>query len=352
MNTYQYKQQGMTLTELMVAVAVGLVVSAAVAGLFLQTTASNKQNEHITYLQDNGRYALKILADDLEMSNFWAGLSASNRNNIAIDDENIAMDGASATIKASLDNDVNTLCDNGAGSVGANWNYSFSVPMSYITSATQSAALAAYPCIDNDDNSLDFVAGSYVLMIKRTKGLEESASQVDGRPYIRGNRSTATLHKYMSADSDPPPSGFFDWQYLAHIYYIAQDSGCTTCVPKLVRQSLKEANPASGDPEFATEELAEGIERFHIMFGIDASPASGDGEIEFYTSTPTAAQLANAITAKIYVLARSETQITGYTNDKGYDLGDQPTYTPNDGYYRRVFSTTVVMKNTEAVLEM
>lgn len=349
----------MTITELMVAVAIGLIVSAAVAGLFLQTTASNNQNEQITYLQDNGRYALKVLADDLQMANFWAGLSASNRSTIAIDNVNIATDGGTATIVATLDTTVNNLCDDGGTPTGQpiNWNYSFTTPIGYIRTATQSAALAAYPCIDNSDNSLDFMANSYVLMIKRTKGLEESTSQVPGRLYIRGNRSTATLHKFVAggppSGTDSPPSGFFDWQYISHIYYIAQDSGCDPCVPKLVRQSLKEASPATNEPKFATEELAEGIEKFHIMFGIDDTPTAGDGEIDFYTSTPNALQLSKAITAKIYVLARSKKEVLGYSNDKSYQLGDlayDPD--PNDGYYRRVFTTTVVMKNTQAVLQM
>ena len=64
-------EHGLTITELMVAMAVGLIVSAAVAGLFLQTSSSNTQNNEIGYIQDNGRYALKVLSDDLEMSNFW-----------------------------------------------------------------------------------------------------------------------------------------------------------------------------------------------------------------------------------------------------------------------------------------
>jgi len=335
--------------ELMVAVAVGLIVSAAVAGLFLQTTASNNQNDEITYIQDNGRYALKLLADDLEMSNFWAGLPASNGAAIPIDDVAVAQDGGSPTISATINTDVNVLCGDGGSSVGANWNYDFSQPLEILVNTTASNAETNYPCIDNDDNSLDFVAGTDVLVIKRTKGFEESSGQTPGRPYVRGNRSTATLHKF-DGDTDPPPTGFFDWQYLNHIYYIAQDTGCTApCTPKLVRQALKEDATPSNDPSYSTEELAEGIERFHIMFGIDTN---GDAVVDTFTSTPTATQLLNAVIAKVYVLARGASPVTGYTNDKTYQLGDLAVAAANDSFYRRVFTTTVIMKNTEAVIEM
>lgn len=348
MKTFSYKQQGMTITELMVAVAIGLIVSAAVAGVFLQTTSSNNQNEEITYIQDNGRYALKLLADDLEMSNFWAGLSASNRTGIQTDNTSVAQDGGTATISVTIDQ-TSVGCSPASPST-ANWNYDFDQPIQYMKEVTKTDAFDAFPCIDNADAPLLFVEGRNVLMIKRTKGLEESSGQTNGRPYIRGNRNVATVHKYVSGTTAAPPTGYFDWQYLNHIYYIAQDDPCgNPCPPKLVRQALKEdTTTPSNDPVYVTEELAEGIEGFHVMFGIDTDT---DGVVDTFTSTPSDDQILNAIVAKIYVVARSESEIVGYHNDKTYVVGDI-TFTPNDNYYRRVFTTTVVMKNTEAVVQM
>ena len=333
------KQKGLTITELMVAVAVGLVVSAAVAGLFLQTSSSNKQNNEIGYIQDNGRYALKVISDDLEMSNFWAGMSASDRGSIMVDNVNIAKDGATETVIASIDDTLN-----GCSAGTANWNYDFNQPLVYLNNTSKAAAQGIFPCITN---APELITGTDVVMIKRTKGLEISANQVDGRPYIRGNRTVATLHKYQNGSTAAPPAGFFDWQYLTHIYYIARD--CDTCEPKLVRQALKEDSTPANDPDFATEELAAGIERFNIQFGIDNN---SDGVADFFTSNPTNIQILDAVTAKVFVLARAKNEIRGYKNTKSYQLGDLAVAAANDGYYRRVFSTTVVMKNTQAVLEM
>ena len=341
------KQQGMTIAELMVAVAVGLIVSAAVAGLFLQTTASNNQNNEITYLQENGRYALKIIADDLEMSNFWAGLSASNRTGITLENSSAV---SSTIATGEITGNINTLCENAAATTaGENWNYLPDQPLQVVTNATETDALDAFPCIENSDNSLDFVEGRNVLMIKRTRVQEESSGQTNGRPYVRGNRTVATFHKYVNGTTDPPPTGFFDWQYLNHIYYIAQDSSCDPCVPKLVRQALKENPDPTKEPVYVTEEIAEGIEGFHIEWGLDTT---GNGIVDTFTGAPTNAQLLNAIIAKIYVVARSESEVVGYNNSKTYVIGSLPEWEPGDGYYRRIFSTTVVMKNTEAILQM
>jgi type IV pilus assembly protein PilW len=353
---FKYRQDGMTLTELMVAVAIGLVLSTAIMGLFLQTSSSNNQNNEIGYLQDNGRYALKALSDDLEMSNFWAGMSASDSGSIRFDDNNVAQDGGNPTIIASINFDVNLLCGDAKATTnpGENWNYNFNQPLSYLDTAKIADAQAAFPCITNVPI---FIDDTDVLMISRTRGEQLAASQKLGRPYIRGNRSVATLHKYdAGVGTKAPPTGYFDWQYLNHIYYIAKD--CAACdEPKLYRQALKEAgilpstsNPSTDDPEFTTEEIAAGIERFNIEFGIDNN---SDGVADFFSAAPSDADILNAVVAKIYLLARSQNEVQGYKNTKVYQLGNVAVDpNPDDGYYRRVFSTTVSMKNTQAVLAM
>jgi len=330
------RQAGLTLTELMVAVAVGLIVTTAVAGVFLQTSSSNKQNDQVGYIQDNGRYALKILADDLEMSNFWAGLSASNRTSILPDDTSLSI-GSTLAVSGSTTYALKTGYI-GCSSGTANWNYDFSDPLGYMNNVSASTAQGDYPCIPSMDD------GNDVLMVKRTKGLEQTSDYHDGRPYIRGNRNVATVHRYVTGQTASPPSGYYDWEYIAHIYYIKDAT--------LKRQALKEdaTVPATNNPAFTEEEIASGIEKFHVVFGLDSN---SDGVADYYTSSPTQAQLTDqALLAKVYVLARGSKEVVGYKNDKKYQLGDLTVNAANDGYYRRVFSTMVVMKNTEAILQM
>ena len=77
--------------------------------------------------------------------------------------------------------------------------------------------------------------------------------------------------------------------------------------------------------------------------GIDTD---SDGYANAYTGTPTAVQLAAAVTARVYVLVRTQTTIAGYVNDKTYRLGGATVGPFNDGFYRRVYTSTVVLRNT------
>ena len=66
-----------------------------------------------------------------------------------------------------------------------------------------------------------------------------------------------------------------------------------------------------------------------------------------YTASPTAAELDQAVNAKIYLLVRSVSEVPGYTNDKTYSLGETTIAALNDGFYRRLMQTTVVLRNGE-----
>jgi len=324
-------QAGFTIVELMVAMAIGLIVSAAVAGLFVQSKSSYIQNDQIGIMQENGRFALKILADDLVMVDYWGGIQSPT--SIATDTVDINGDGTN-DIVANIDQ-----TDTGCGPTGvANWNYDFTNTLSYLDSTDTTAVAAVFPCVGTIKSSTD------VLLVKRVKGLSfvDEDDLINGRPYVRTNQLLGTVFRHKSASTLDPPSGYSDWQYLAHIYYIEDN--------QLKRQALREVtspnDPSANDPEFVEEVLADGIEQFNILYGIDSN---SDGIAEFFTSAPSDAQIATAVVARIYVLARSGSEVMGYTNAKSFVLGNLDVAAANDGYYRRVFSTSVVMRNPLSV---
>jgi len=310
-NTKLLVQKGLTITELMIAVAAGLIVSAAVAGLFLQSQSSYNQNDEIGYLQENGRYALRVLEEDLSMVNYFGGIQIP-------------------TVITVTDADLG-LTSNGCGAA-AGWNYSLATTVSYLSQTDTTAVNAVYPCITSIDEDTD------VLMIKRAKGeFFTAASQLaSNTPYLRSNKTSASIHK-KDGDTVDPPAGYLDWQYLVHIYYIKDT--------QLKRQTLVAGSP----PSFSEDILAEGVEQFHMVYGIDST---GDGFADHFDSSPADAVIANAVLARIYVLIRGSREMAGYTNDKVFQLGDLTVAAANDGYYRRVFNTSVGLKNPQAVIQL
>lgn len=72
--------RGVTLIELMVAMVLGLLVSAGIITLFLSTSSSNRVQTQLARLQEDGRFAVGKLNDDLSMA---TGMYCNNTGGVA-----------------------------------------------------------------------------------------------------------------------------------------------------------------------------------------------------------------------------------------------------------------------------
>ena len=63
--TDKCKQLGLTLIELMVSLVLGLLVTGIVLALFSQTKRGSIQDDAVSVMQENGRFALQILTNEL-----------------------------------------------------------------------------------------------------------------------------------------------------------------------------------------------------------------------------------------------------------------------------------------------
>ena len=62
-------QAGLTLVELMVAMVLGLIVAAGIITVFMSTSKSNRVENQMARLQEEGRFAVTRMKDDLRMAN-------------------------------------------------------------------------------------------------------------------------------------------------------------------------------------------------------------------------------------------------------------------------------------------
>jgi type IV pilus assembly protein PilW len=312
-------QTGLSLVELMVAMTIGLIVSGAVATIFIQSKASYSQNDEINFLQDNGRYVLNVLAHDLEVAGFFGGMAAPDtilfETDPSVDDYLIGSGNLECGKATKYINSV------------ASWTYDATMPIGYHSSPDSSVVAFNYPCVSG------FQAGSDFLSIKRVRGNPVTASLEAHKVYLYTDRSEGEFHTSTVA----LPSTMTAWEYYVHLYYLKDNT--------LKKMYLGWDDTNNRFAMYETD-LAEGIEKFHIVFGIDDDNDS-DTTADYYTSSPDAAELNSAVTARVYVLARGSKEMQGYTNAKSYQLGDLTiNYSSNsDGYYRRVFSTAVVLRN-------
>ncbi|WP_426287156.1 PilW family protein [Luteibacter sp. E-22] len=62
------RSRGVTLVELMVAMVLGLIVAGGIVTVFMSTSSSNRAQTQLARLQEEGRYAVTRIAEDLKMA--------------------------------------------------------------------------------------------------------------------------------------------------------------------------------------------------------------------------------------------------------------------------------------------
>lgn len=345
------KQRGLTLVALMVGMVIGLMLVVVITTVFINANRNYGQDKFIARMQENARYAMRTIAQDLLMIGFWGPLVDTSAINTNVRN---CKSGPDASIPAKcggyFTNSELTLgsdCGPGTGTTApAKWAYHIASPVEIIKTSSASDAESKFGCIDDTE----FTDNTDVLVIKRLLGRPVAADRADGtddgKIFLRTNGDAAMLLNYNSSDSVPLNSE--DWEYIVRVYYIRDhflEDG--DGIPTLYRKTLNgRKDGIDMVTEMVTESggVAHGIDYAHVMFGIDGN---GDGVPDYYESTPTALEMRAAVTARIFVLARSIQPSAGYTNNKSYQLGDvQKDFSTNpDSFYRRVFTTTVQLRN-------
>jgi type IV pilus assembly protein PilW len=341
----KWKQHGLTLIELMIALALGLFLSAGIVALYIQSKDSFWQDEELARIQENGRYATQLLIREVRMAGFMGGVEKP---------QNI-------TNPASIS--VGNDCD-------TDWALDAAIPLEIVDDASADLS-GTYGCF-----TTDMVADTDVLAVKRVldeaivdNGLwhEGYSSLVADRIYMRSENRGLGLSFFATA-SDIPKAGDIVspgnedavradpslgtqvniWEYDVSLFHVAENP---QGIPSLARYNLDSSGDIS-DREF----LVEGIEDIQYELGIDTD---GDGQPERFVAASTdppdasagSEQLGDVAAVKIYVLARSlQAQANEPARAMTYKLGSK-TITTNDNIQRRVFSSTAMLRNPVYVID-
>lgn len=338
-------QRGMSLIELMIGLVISLLIIGVVAAVFVNANRNFAQDQRVGRMQENARYAMRVMAQDLAMTGFWgplmdtSSINSQTRNCTTSPDISNPAKCAGFSANSILEMASGDDCGPGTSATApTNWAFDIDRFVEIVNASSASNAESTFSCID----ATEFLPDTDILVIKRLHGLPLDAARADsnddGKIYLRTNGDAGMIMQYSSSAGATPNSE--DWQYLVHVYYI-QDYFLADgdAIPTLYRKTL---SGVEMDSEVGG--VAQGIEYLHVMFGVDAGQ---DGIPDYYTSSPTVVEQRAAVTAKIYVLARSIEADKLYTNSKSYQLGDVTkdfSGAPDD-FYRRVFTTTVQLRN-------
>lgn len=314
----------MSLIELMISMALGLMIVLGIGTLFVQNKQSYNQDEMIARMQEDARFALNTMVDDLQLAGFWADTfqpgAVSPHTNIS-----------TALAAGTLDHCGGTT----------NWMY---VPLQSLVAFDHNGGTTIatnFSCIAN----ANYQANTDAVAINRVLGESDTAATFtadNNTVYMESSGTAGELRtNAMAGGAIGTPTGY--WQYVPKVYYVrnyadtAGDGIPTLCVVALEQ---------GGYPNLTETCLARGVESLQIQYGIDTD---GDGVANQYLDAPTATQVRGQLASvRVHLLMRSLDIDPAYTNSKTYTLGNLTNYTPNDNYYRRSYTTTVMVRNVRS----
>jgi len=369
--------QGFSLIELMTAITIGLIIMVGLSSVFVNSSIANREMKSTAEQIENGRYAIETMSQDLrhagvygELSSFPAvpatadpcaaptagAVSATNNAAIAIPVQRVIGGTDCTTLLTSANLQANSDI------IAVRRVETTRLPVTCTTTATVTANTVYLQTIPSAAEVQLGVAGT-IDSTKNATGNATGATMVRRDTTVAAGSTAGTCGAAVT-DQFPIVAASIR-KYVTHIYFVApcsvpadnNASGiCTGAsddngrpIPTLKRLEMG----ASG--AFSIVPLVEGIESIRVQYGLDTIPTTadvntglvGDGVTDSYTSTPSLADASNAISLRLYVLARNTAPTTGYVDDKSYAMGSS-TFTPSGAavnYRRHVYNAEVRLVN-------
>jgi type IV pilus assembly protein PilW len=376
------RQAGFGLVELMVSMLIGLVIIGALVSLFVNTSGNNRELARANSMIENGRFAIKVLEDDLAHAAYWAGFVPMFDDLTSVDVPTDVPSGVPDPCRDYVDDPWDD--DYKTDLIG--------IPVQVYDDPDTVGSCVAEGVIDPADYQL----GTDLLIVRHAElclpGEADSYCEDDDAddlyfqaafcatapdPYVFDTSET------IDASASPPQKldcatvadkrRFVSSLYWVRNYAVTAGDG----IPTLVRSQFAHVGgiPAY-EPPVA---LVEGVEAFRVELGVDDVSKTGDAvdytaaidwqdPLNKFTPTNrgdgvpdgdyvrcdpdcdtgplTVDELMNVTSARIYVLARSREASPNYTDSKTYTLGSAGDVGPFDDHFKRhVFVTTVRLPN-------
>ena len=312
------RQRGLSLTELLIALVVGLFLVTATFSVLEMSSSSVQSTGQLNQLQETTRIALRMMEEDIAQTGFFSDLTGVD-----------LIAGANAVAPATV---IGTDCVGGGINNG-------SFPNGIGNFRTLWAARkVSEPLISCELNAR---GASDVLQLKRLEGAEVASGLSADRYYATVNINE--IHFFGGEESPPVLPGGRIYEYQHRVYYVADnDSG----EPVLFRHSL-----TRGSLMQEAEVLAEGVEALQFEFGLDSN---GDGSVDRYlTSTDVTDAMWDQYEGNEILAVRLHLLLKAQTQDNSYSAGGTRTFQmpggdmsfADDGYRRKRVSTTIMVQN-------
>jgi len=317
-------QTGMTLVELLVALAIGSFLMIGAVQVYNQSRQAFIINESVARVQETAQFAMDTIEADLRMASNWGQHSRG-----------VAIEGRSLIGNANP-NDLSEPATCGAG-----WALDLGNPI-VGTNNTYTLACAAVGTGGAQANS-DVVTTRRATVAPtalNASRLQIQTTRIQGALFDDGILPVG----FSAVDSETH-------DLLVNSYYVAANSTLIPGVPALRRKTLVQLG---GAPAITDQEVAPGVVNMQLQFGVDVDD---DNTVDRYVNpgdailTPGAVGFipgSRVITARIWLVVRGITIETGIQDNVNYAPGDIVLGTYNDSFRRMQVSKTILLRNARS----
>ncbi len=324
------------MVELMVAMTLGLLLTAAVLQTFVGAKRTYEFQQEFSRVQENGRFAMNYLTRAIRQADHWGCLTDNATVDSIVSGSagsagagfDVIDQGSSYTLGAGLGPRPDRVLMRGV--IGGGYP---------LTQPTDTGASIHFQKVGNPQAAL-IDTGDMLLVTDCTRGTVFQVTTANPNSntvtHNTGSVPGANPGNASAAIPSPPysPPSAFVYKADSRQFWIRQSSS-PSAEPVLVRGS--EYDPTSGGVE-----LVEGIENMQILLGFDGD---GDGVADYYNPPPplVTGDMDEVVAVEVSIVARSLRDNLLTTPDP-FEFNGQ-TYTPADRRLRKVFTANVALRN-------
>jgi type IV pilus assembly protein PilW len=329
---YSRRHAGVTLIELMVALAIGSFLMIGAVTVFMQSRTTFRITESVARMQENARFVLDTMEPDLRMASYWGLTSRTNK----------------VAGRAGPADPTPPGLGVGGQNCGANWVINLDA---HVEGNNNGYAWACAPfggaAMPNADT----------LIVRRVSEDPIPVLQPDVM-YIQSARfadSQIFVGTVVPAAFAGAPSATH--QLMVNGYYVSQTSTLSTPANQIPSLRIKTlTSVAGGGPQIIDQEVLPGVEDMQVQFGVDTDVigAATRGAVNRYVNpddpildptSPAFLPNAEVLAVRLWLRIRAEQIENGFVDATNYVYADQNIAPFNDAFRRIVVSKTVYLRN-------
>lgn len=336
------KQQGISLIELMISLTLSALLMLGVMRMFTDSTTNNLADTALAQVQDSGRMAIELLKRDIRMAGFQGGISrlqppvANSIVNLAsqqvveiIDGGNVATSSDQLRIRRAFDT---------GSKITAFYN------------DNQRIAVSPAVCARNNNDVFVATDGQNLASFRFSQASDcTTGNTLDTAAPVGTNNNSVNLQNFSIASTCTAAS----IDNCPSLYRFDSDNGSLYSIQPRKNPDGSDALGSDNRPIMALylngTEMIEGIENLQVLYGI----AAPNGTVKYMKGCAPPCTITNTgeeIThLKLSLVVASTFPVSHQNRQQSYSVfnlnTDKSVYQTNDRRLRRVFTSTVQLRN-------